>query len=175
MKICKICKQSAMVGTLHLLGPAREPYHAKCLHDEKEQLRSQVTSLQSYNNREVERRRKAEAALATSIQEMSAYARRCGELEAQLCAQLVEHPGRKTMLLVMGELRRAKLKYPHFADDLDQAFDVLDEERDELAAAILKNDIDGVHGVLAEAAQVGAVALRIIEMALAMQTTEASA
>lgn len=168
MKVCKICKQSAMVGTLHLLGPAREPYHAKCLHEEKEQLRAQVTSLQVHNNEQVERRRKAEAAIFTGIREMSAYARRCGELEAQLCAQLVEHPGRKSMLLVLAELRRAKLKYPDFARDLDQALTVLVGEVGELAAAILKRDIEGEHGVVTEAAQVGAVAMRIIEMALGM-------
>ncbi len=90
---------------------------------------------------------------------------RVQELEAQLCGQLVEHPGRKAMLLVLAELRRAKATYPHFACDLDQALTVLLAEVGELAAAILKNDIEGEHGVIREAAQVGAVALRIIEMA----------
>ncbi|MBU1040167.1 MAG: hypothetical protein KKF77_03585 [Proteobacteria bacterium] len=143
---------------------------------EIDQLRAQVTSLQEHNNREVERRRKAEAALAAAQKELGNYAKHCAKLEHQLAEEfLVESPDLKAILLVLEQLRRAKLKYPHFADDLDQALDVLDRERDELAAAVLKDDIDGLHGVIAEAAQVGAVALRIIEMALAMQTAEVPA
>lgn len=74
--------------------------------------------------------------------------------------------------LVLRELHRAKLKWPHFADSLDHALDVLDEERDELAAAILNDDIQGPHGVIREAAQVAAVAIRIIEYCLKAQSRE---
>lgn len=109
----------------------------------------------------------------TAVREMSAYARRCGELESQLCAQLVEHPGRKALLLVLAELRRAKLKHPVFAASLEQALVALASEQGELATAILKDDIDGEHGVSTEAGQVAAVAIRIIE--LVMSTPEASA
>lgn len=79
-----------------------------------------------------------------------------------------EHPGRKAMILVMQELRRAKLKYPHFANDMAEAVDVLGREFHELREAVLKGDLHGEHGVIAEAAQVGAVAIRIIEMAQGM-------
>lgn len=118
---------------------------------------------------EIARADKAEAARDAAMREMNAYARRCGELEAQLCAQLVEHPGRKAMILVMQELRRAKIKHPHFADDLAEAvYAVLGREFDELRYAVRNGDIHGEHGVIREAAQVGAVALRIIEMAQGM-------
>ncbi len=132
------------------------------------EMQTQITALQVYGNEQVERRRAAESERDEAIFEATAYARRCGELEAQLCAQLVEHPGRKAMLLVLAELRRAKLKHPHFADGLDHALDVLDEEFQELVDAVSCGDIHGEHGVIREAAQVGAVALRIIEMALGM-------
>ena len=176
-----------MLGTLHHLGPEREPYHAGCLHSEKEQLRAQVTQLQQHNTEMVERCRaltaekeillgrigRADEARDLAIKEMSAYARRCGELEAQLCAQMWEPTGRKAMHLVLAELRHAKAKYPHFASTLDQANTVLTAEHGEVAAAILAGDIEGEHGVLREAAQVAAVALRIIEMAYRMLQAKA--
>lgn len=137
MKVCKICKQSALCGTLHLLGPAREPYHAKCLHEEKELLRNQVTLLQAHNTTEVERRRKAEALVGTDT----------------------------PLHLILAELTAAKRKYPQFANSLEQGLVALASEQGELASAILKGDLHGPHGVMREAAQVAAVALRIIEMA----------
>jgi len=150
-------------------------------------LRAQVTSLQEHNTEQVERRRKAEAeairetvraeaAIAArndAIREMSAYARRCGELEAQLCAQLVEHPGRKAMLLVLAELRRARLKHPAFATGPEQGFAVLQREAGELADAVIKGDIHGEHGIIREAAQVAAVAIRIVEYSQHKAATDA--
>lgn len=68
--------------------------------------------------------------------------------------------------LVLQELAAAKLKHPHFAKDLDQALDVLHSESIELSGAIIKADIHGPHGVIREAAQVAAVAIRIIEMSM---------
>lgn len=117
---------------------------------------------------QAERIKELEAARDTATREMSAYARRCGELEAQLCGQLVEHPGRKAMLLVLAELRRAKLKHPDFKPTLAQALNVLDDECEELDEAVSKGNIHGEHGVIREAAQCAAVNLRIIEMALGM-------
>jgi NTP pyrophosphatase (non-canonical NTP hydrolase) len=87
-------------------------------------------------------------------------------LEAELCDQLVEHPGRKAMLLVLQELRRAKLKHPHFADSQAQACTVLMAEVGELAAAVLRAQAFGPHGAQEEAAQVAGVCLRFIEMLL---------
>lgn len=71
----------------------------------------------------------------------------------------------KAKLLVLEELRRAKVKHPAFKPTLALALNVLDDEHGELASAILKGDIHGPHGVIREAAQVAAVAIRIIEMA----------
>lgn len=68
--------------------------------------------------------------------------------------------------LILQELAAAKLKYPHFADSLEQALVALASEQGELATAILRRDIHGKHGVVREAAQVAAVAIRIIEMSL---------
>jgi len=110
--------------------------------------------------------------LRPAVGVIACHARRCRELEAQLCGQLVEHPGRKDMLLVLAELRRAKSKYPAFKPTLALALNVLDDEHGELASAILKGDIDGPHGVIREAAQVAAVAIRIIELSQQVRTCE---
>lgn len=117
---------------------------------------------------------KADEACKLAVQEMSAYARRCGELEAQLCAQLVEHPGRKALLLVLAELRKAKAKHPHFADDLGQACTVLLSEAGGLATAVLRAQAFGPHGAMEEAAQVAAVCLRLIEMLQGREVANAS-
>jgi|GEM_PF-2592508 len=101
-----------------------------------------------------------------AMRELAAYARRCGELEAQLCRRLVERPDREALLLVLRELRSARLKHPHFAVNVEEALAVLGAEYGEVAAAVLHNDVQGEHGVIREAAQVAAVAIRIIEMNL---------
>lgn len=149
----------------------------------------------------------AEAARDIAIREMSAYARRCGELDSirvaaeGLCRadtmrdrhnaeqhlantlaaferkrqtnQLVELPSRDALFHMLLELRRAKAKYPHFADDLDEGMDVLMREVHEVNDAIILRDIKGEHGVMREAAQVAAVALRIIELAMRMEVADA--
>ena len=132
------------------------------------EMQTRITALQVYGNEQVERRREAEADRDTAIRDATAYARRCGELEGELYLHFVEHLGRRPLQLVLSELRRAKLKYPHFANNLAEAVDVLDREFRELREAVLKGDIHGEHGVIREAAQCGAVNLRIIEMALGM-------
>ncbi|MBU1039727.1 MAG: hypothetical protein KKF77_01340 [Proteobacteria bacterium] len=114
-------------------------------------LRAQVTSLQEHNTAEVERRRKAEV-----------------DLGAILC---LGGPG--PLGLILQELRKAKLKYPHFAINVEEAFAVLASEHGELATAILKSDVHGEHGIIREAAQVAAVAIRIIEFHQPMEVPNA--
>jgi hypothetical protein len=72
--------------------------------------------------------------------------------------------------LVLQELRKAKTKHPGFVATHDDALDVLESERDELAAAVLRDDIAGDHGVIIEAAHVAVVALRIIESCLSKES-----
>lgn len=166
MHACSRCNGTAMHGTLLTLSDGSN-WHTACLVAKLSDLRAQVTQLQEHNTKEVERRRAAESGLF----QMQEAAKHATDRAIQAETVGVGRP----LLLVLEELRRAKLKYPHFADDLDQALDVLDKERDELVAAVLKEDINGEHGIIREAAQVATVAIRIIEMALAMQTAEASA
>lgn len=68
--------------------------------------------------------------------------------------------------LVLQELTAAQAKHPHFESSLERGLAVLFAEQGELASAILKGDIHGQHGVIREAAQVAAVAIRIIEYCL---------
>ncbi len=70
--------------------------------------------------------------------------------------------------IVLAELRRAKHEHPDFKPTLGEAMDVLDEEYNELFKAVIARDLHGEHGVIAEAGQVAAVAIRIIEKAQAM-------
>jgi hypothetical protein len=104
-----------------------------------------------------------------AIREASAYARRCGELEAQLCGKIEDGPDRKAMLLVLAELRRAKALHPVFAYSADEAMTALTAENGELATAIVRGDITGEHGIIREASQVAAVAIRIVQTHLAAE------
>lgn len=72
--------------------------------------------------------------------------------------------------LIMQELAAARAKHPHFANSLEQGLVALASEHGELASAILKGDIHGQHGVIREAAQVAAVAIRIIKMCQHIRT-----
>lgn len=66
------------------------------------------------------------------------------------------------------EIRRAKEKYPHFADDLFQAVSLLGEEFGETSMAVNDHCFDGksIDDVITEAAQMSAMGFRMICLAL---------
>ncbi|MDR1979557.1 MAG: hypothetical protein LBQ42_12555 [Synergistaceae bacterium] len=69
----------------------------------------------------------------------------------------------RTKALVGYEYNRAVRKHGPIFENLRRAHVALLSEAGELHEAIMKNDIDGRHGVRNEAAQVIAVALKILE------------